>query len=157
VSLFAIQTIDYLSILDTITRRGGSNSERLSTANVVKIVFYLSFLSFILFMIASPWIFGNDRTVPEIPATRTEAEAIEQTKAYLKTVSHRGFRENDPEVNCWETFKEAKFSARYLELYGAWQVDAWYSRVRYYWRVTDSSLEVAPDGLLFTENETIAC
>ena len=152
-----MQTTNHLSILDTITRRGGSNPGRPTTANVVKIVFYLSFLAFILFMIASPWIYGNDRTIPEIPATRTEAEAIEQTQAYLKTVSHPGYRGNDPEVNCWETFKEAKFSARYLELYGAWQVDAWYSRVRYYWRVSDSSLEVAPEGQFFTDNETISC
>jgi len=152
-----MQTTNHLSILDTITRWGGSNPGRPTTANVVKIVFYLSFLAFILFMIASPWIYGNDRTIPEIPATRTEAEAIEQTQAYLKTVSHHGYRGNDPEVNCWETFKEAKFSARYLELYGAWQVDAWYSRVRYYWRVSDSSLEVAPEGQFFTDNETISC
>jgi hypothetical protein len=152
-----MQTTNHLSILDTITRRGGSNPGRPTTANVVKIVFYLSFLAFILFMIASPWIYGNDRIIPEIPATRTEAEAIEQTQAYLKTVSHHGYRGNDPEVNCWETFKEAKFSARYLELYGAWQVDAWYSRVRYYWRVSDSSLEVAPEGQFFTDNETISC
>lgn len=108
-------------------------------------------------MVASPWIFGNERTIPEIPSTRTEAEAIEKTQAYLKTVSHRGFRGQDAETNCWETFKDAKFSARYLELYGAWQVNAWYSRVRYYWRVNDSTLEVAPEGLLFTENEIISC
>ena len=120
----AIQTTNYLSIVDTIIRRGSSNSKPPATASVIKAVFYLSFLALLLFMVASPWIYGNDRTVPEIPSTRTEAEAIEQTKAYLKTVSHRGFRGKDPEVNCWETFEEAKFSARYLELYGEWQVDA---------------------------------
>lgn len=108
-------------------------------------------------MVASPWIYGNDRTIPEIPSTRTDVEAIEQTQVYLKSVSHRGFQGRGPEVNCWETFKEAKFSARYLVQAGAWQVDAWYSRVRYFWRVIDSSLEVAPESQLFTENQTIAC
>lgn len=156
-SLLAIQTINYLSILDTIIRLGGPNSRRSTVVNSLKTVFYLSFLTFLLFMAASPWIFENDRTMPELPSTRTEVEAIEETMAYLKTVSHRGFRGQDPEVNCWEVFKDAKFSARYLDLYGQWQVDAWYSRVRYYWRVFDSSLEVASQSQLFTDNETISC
>ena len=156
-SLLAIQTTNYLSILDSIIHRGDPNSKPLATASLIKAVLYLSFLGLLVFMVASPWIYGNDRTIAEIPSTRTDVEAIEQTKAYLKTVSHRGFRGKDAEVGCWETFKDAKFSARYLELYGAWEVDAWYSRVRYFWRVSDSSLEVAPPGQLFTENETIEC
>ena len=156
-SLIAIQTTNYLSILETITRPGGSNSRPPATKSIIKVVLYLSFLALLLFMIASPRIYGNDRTIPEIPSTRTDVEAIEETKAYLKTVSHRGFQGRDAEVICWETLKEAKFSARYLELYGSWQVDAWYSRVRYYWRVNAASLEVAPEGQLFTTNQTISC
>ena len=109
-----------------------------------------------MFAIVSFFLFDNDRTIPEIPATRTEAEVIGETKAHLETITHLGLKLQDPETTCAETFKDAVFKAEYL-LYGSWRINAYYSGVRYFWRVDDAALEVTQDNFLKSHNDTITC
>lgn len=145
-----------MSILDIVAPRVGRRRRQIQKALLAKTGFYVSVAVFGIFAAASFLLFDNDRTVPEIPATRTEAEVIEETKAYLETITHRGLKLQDPETTCAETFKDAEFKAEYL-LYGSWRINAYYSEVRYFWRVDDASLEVTQDNFLKTTNDTITC
>ena len=123
---------------------------------MAKTGFYVSVAVFVIFVGVSYFLFDKDRTVPEIPATRTEPEVINETRAYLETITHFGLKLQDSETTCAETFQDAEFKAEYL-LYGSWRINAYYSAVRYFWRVDDASLEVTPDGFLKTLNDTITC
>jgi hypothetical protein len=118
---------------------------------LAKAEFYVSVAAFTVFAGASFFLFDKDRTVPEIPATHTEAEVISETKAFLETITHRGLKLQDPETTGAETFKDAEFKAEYL-FYRSWRINAYYSVVRYFWRVDDASLEVTQDGFLTTLN-----
>jgi hypothetical protein len=123
---------------------------------LAKTGFYVSVAAFALFVGVSYFLFDKDRTVPEIPATRTEVEVISETKAYLETITHFGLKLQDPKTTCAETFADAEFKAEYL-LYGSWRINAYYSAVRYFWRVDDVSLEVTQDDFLKTLRDTITC
>ena len=94
--------------------RIGRRRRQIKKALIAKTGFYDSVAAFGVFAAASFFLFDNDRTVPEIPATRTEAEVISGTKAYLETVTHLGLKLQDPETTCAETFKDAEFKAEYL-------------------------------------------
>lgn len=145
-----------MSILDALAPRIGNRRRRLKKSLLAKTGFYVSVAAFAVFAAGSYYLFDKDRTVPEIPATRTEAEVITETKAYLGTITHLGLKLQDPETTCAETFKDAEFKAEYL-LYGSWRINAYYSEVRYFWRVDDASLEVTQDNFLKTTNDTITC
>jgi aspartyl/asparaginyl beta-hydroxylase (cupin superfamily) len=146
----------HLSILDTIAPRIGHSRRRIKKQLLAKTGFYVSVAAFAVFAGVSYFLFDKDRTVPEIPATQTEAEVIGETKAYLEKITHFGLKLQDPETTCAETFKDAEFKAEYL-LYGSWRINAYYSGVRYFWRVDDASLEVTQDNFLKTLNDRITC
>ena len=145
-----------MNILDTVAPRIGQRRRRVRKALIAKTGFYASVGAFAVFAIVSFFLFDNDRTIPEIPATRTEAEVIGETKAHLETITHLGLKLQDPETTCAETFKDAVFKAEYL-LYGSWRINAYYSGVRYFWRVDDAALEVTQDNFLKSHNDTITC
>lgn len=145
-----------MNILDAVAPRVGRRGRQIQKALLAKTGFYTSVAAFTVFATVSVILFENDRTVAEIPATRTEAEVIREVKAYLETITHLGLKLQDPETTCAETFKDAVFKAEYL-LYGSWRIDAYYSLVRYFWRVDDVSLEVTQDKWLRTNNSTITC
>ena len=145
-----------MSILDTIAPRIGSSRRRLRKQLLAKTGFYVSVAAFAIFAGASYFLFDKDRTVPEIPATRTEAEVLGETKVFLETITHFCLKLQDPETTCAETFQDAEFQAEYL-LYGSWRINAYYSGVRYFWRVDDASFEVTKDNFLKTLNDRITC
>jgi aspartyl/asparaginyl beta-hydroxylase (cupin superfamily) len=145
-----------LNILDILAPRVGRNRRQMKKGLLAKTGFYVSVAAFIVFAGVSYFLFDKDRTVPEIPATRTEAEVIGEAKAYLETVTHFGLELKDPETKCAETFEDAVFKADYLK-YGSWRVNAFYMKVRYYWRVDDASLVVTRDDWLKSDNPTITC
>ena len=57
----------------------------------------------------------------------------------------------DAPARWWDVFEDAIFKATYLDR-GSWHVDAWYERVRYYWRVDDKTLAVKGDNWLEPDN-----
>ena len=145
-----------MSILDTIAPRRGPKQRRLTKTFVAKTTFYASVALSALFILGSVILYENDRTVEMIPATRDTFAVIDEVQEYLKIATHRGFLNQDEPASCWDSFEDAEFSARYL-LYGSWQINAYFSRVRYYWRVDDKTLAVTRDRWLSTYTPTIKC
>lgn len=92
----------------------------------------------------------------KIPATHTNIEVLEAVQQYLKTATHRGYSGRDEEVACWAIFKDTEIEVRYLG-YGSWLTNAWYDRVRYYWRVDDETMKVLPERWWEPVNLTIEC
>lgn len=145
-----------MSILDTIAPRRGPKQRRLTKTFAAKTTFYVSVALGALFILGSVWLYENDRTLKEIPATRDTFAVIDEVQEYLKIARHRGFLNQDEPASCWDSFEDAKFSAEYL-LYGSWRIDAYFSLVRYYWRVDDKTLAVTRDRWLSTYTSTIEC
>jgi hypothetical protein len=145
-----------MSILDTIAPRRGPRQRRLTKTLVAKTAFYVSVALTGLFILGSVILFENDRTLEVVPATRDSFAVIDEVQEYLKITTHRGFLNQDNPVSCWDSFENAEFSAEYL-LYGSWQINAFYSRVRYYWRVDDNTMAVTRDRWLSTYTPTIKC
>ena len=133
-----------MGILDTIAPRKGPKQRRLTKTFIAKATLITGVVAIAVFISVSVGLYENDRTVPEIAATRVEDDVIVKVQEYLQTAQHRGFLNQDDPVSCWDVFENAKFGARY-QLYGFWQVDAFYSRVRYFWRVDDVTLKVTRD------------
>ncbi len=119
-------------------------------------MFYTSGTAFFIFVIVAFVIFGPDRELKTIPATRDSSEVIDVVQQYLRTATHRGFSNRGERASCWDIFENEKFGVRYL-LLGSWQVNAWYDTVRYFWRVDDKSMEVTQDHFFKTTNPTIDC
>ena len=145
-----------MSILDTIAPRRGHNQRRWSPSLVAKTGFYVAVAAGALFILGSVILFENDRELTPIPATRDSFAVIDEVQLYLQTVTHRGFLNQSEPASCWVEFGDQEFKAEYLQ-FGSWRVDAYYSLVRYYWRVDDKTLEVARDRWLRTNNPTIDC
>jgi len=145
-----------LSILDTIAPRRGPKQRRLTKSLVAKTGFYVSVAAAAVFMLASVILFENDRVLEQIPATRDSFEVIDEVQLYLQIATHRGFLNQSEPASCWSEFEDKEFTAEYL-LYGSWQINAFYNRVRYYWRVDDRSMEVTRDNWLKTHTPTIDC
>lgn len=144
-----------MSILDTIAPRRGPR-RRLSKSLVAKTGFYVSVAAAAVFVLSSVILFENDRVLEQVPATRDSFAVIDEVQQYLQIATHRGFLNQDEPASCWDAFADKEFGAEYL-LYGSWQVNAFYSRVRYYWRVDDKSLAVSRDGWLKTHTPTVDC
>ncbi len=145
-----------MSILDTIAPRRGPRQRRLTKSLVAKTGFYVSVAAAAVFILVSVILFENDRTLEQIPATRDSFGVIDEVQLYLQIATHRGFLNQDEPASCWDVFAGEEFRAEYL-LYGSWQVNAFYNRVRYYWRVDDRSLDVTRDQWLRTYSPTIDC
>ena len=141
-----------MSILDTIAPRKGPKQRRLTVTFVAKFAFIATVLVFMVFALSSVFTFGQDTTIPTIPETRTSNEVVGVVQDFLKTQTHRGFLNQDEPSNCWDVFHDKEFTARYLQ-HGSWQVDAYYERIRYYWRVDDLSLKVSQDDWVQTRKD----
>ncbi|MDA1279128.1 MAG: hypothetical protein O3B95_03685 [Chloroflexi bacterium] len=148
--------LDSLSILDTIAPRRGPKQRRFGWIFAAKTGFYASAATIVVFTLATFILFDADRTLEEIPATRTSPEVIDAVQEYLRTATHRGFLNQDAPASCWDVFETEEFKVEYL-LYGSWRVDAYYRLVRYYWRVDDKTMEVTRDAWFKTYNPTIHC
>jgi len=145
-----------LSILDTLAPRRGPKQSRLTKSLVAKTGFYVSVAAVAIFMLTSVILFENDRELTPIPSTRDSFTVVDEVQQYLRIATHRGFLNQDEPVSCWNVFESQEFRAQYL-LYGSWQVNAFYNRVRYYWRVDDKTLAVTRDNWLKTFTPTIDC
>lgn len=84
---------------------------------------------------------------------------LEQVHDYLKRTEVKDFVGHAGEFeikNCWTEFESEEFAVEYLD-FGSWRINAFYNKVRYYWRVDDLSLEVTRDAWVRTNNPTILC
>lgn len=84
-----------MSILDTIAPRRGPKQRRLTKTFAAKTTFYVSVALGALFILGSVWLYENDRTVKEIPATRDTFAVIDEVQEYLKITRYRGFLNQD--------------------------------------------------------------
>jgi hypothetical protein len=141
-----------MSILDVIAPRKGPKQRRLTVTFFAKFAFIGTVLVFMGFALASVFTFGQDTTIPTIPETRTADEVVQVIEDFLKTQTHRGFLNQDEPSSCWDIFQDKEITATYLR-HGSWQVDAYYERIRYYWRVDDLSLEVTQDDWVQTRRD----
>jgi hypothetical protein len=145
-----------MSILDTIAPRRGQKQRRYGLIFLSKTAFYATVAGFVLLTAVLVIFFDEPNELNTIAPTRVDSEIIAGVQNYLQTTTHRGFLNQDEPASCWGVFENATFSAEYL-LFGSWQVNAWYDKVRYYWRVDDVSLDVTIDGWLQTYNGTVDC
>lgn len=136
--------------------RRGPGQRRWSLAFAAETLFYVSVVAGALFVLVSFILFDGDRELKPIPATRVEAEVVEQLHEYLKRTDVPAYGDQTQMLNCWAEFGEQEFTVEYLNL-GSWRIDAFYDRVRYCWRVDDLTLEVTRDSWIKTNNPTIAC
>ncbi len=119
-------------------------------------VFYGGFIAFFVYIFVVFTLGEHDRELKVIPATRESSEVIDVVQQFLKTATHRGFSNRDEPSSCWDVFENQIFEARYM-LFGSWQVNAWFSPIRYFWRVDDKSMAVTQDKWLVTTLPTIDC
>lgn len=143
-----------MNILDAIAPRRGPKQRRLTKTFIAKAGFFVAVVAIAIFVLASVILFENDREIEQIPATRDSAEVVGEVQRYLQTASHRGFSNQSEPASCWNEFEDKEFTAEYL-LQGSWQVNAFYSRIRYYWRVDDKTLEVTPDTWVTSRRDVL--
>ena len=134
-------------ILDAVAPRTGPKQRRITVPVVFKSAFYVTALSAAVFTAVVFVLFNRDTTIPEIPSTREADEIQLQVENYLKNSTHRGLDRQDAPLTCWDTFSDKEFKVKYQK-YGSWRVDAFYAKVRYFWRVEDLTLEVTVDDSL---------
>ena len=150
-----------MKILDTIAPRRGPKGRRrlgliLTVQLTAKTTFYVSVVAGAIFVLVAFILFDKDRELKQIPSTRTSAEVIQQVQKYLKNTNVYAYGDRSRTLNCWTEFGEQEFNAEYLNR-GSWRIDAFYDRVRYYWRVDDITFAVTRDPWVKTYNPTIAC
>ncbi len=151
-----------MSILDYFAPRRGHSQSRLTKTLVAKIGFYSSVVSIAVFILVSVLMDEREIPVEPVPAIRNTVEVINEVQLYLQAKMHTGFLNQDESASCWDVFEEKTFKARYLQ-FGSWQIDAFYERARYYWRVNDMTMEVTVDDwrkrrtLLELDQPTIQC
>ena len=150
-----------MKILDTIAPRRGPKGRRrlkliLTVQLTAKTTFYVSVVAGAIFVLVAFILFDKDTELKQIPSTRTSAEVIQQVQKYLKNTNVYAYGDRSRTLNCWVEFGEQEFNAEYLNR-GSGRIDAFYDRVRYYWRVDDITFEVTRDPWLRTYNPTIAC
>ncbi len=121
-----------------------------------KTTFYVSVVAGAIFVLVAFILFDKDRELEQIPTTRTGPQVIRQVQQYLKDTNVYAYGDRSRTLNCWTEFGGKEFTAEYLHR-GSWRIDAYYERVRYYWRVDDITLEVTRDPWLKTHNPTIGC
>ena len=145
-----------MSLLDTIAPPRGPNRTRYGLVFFAKTSFFTGVALYALFVLVSFLLFDNDRELEVIPATRTEAEIFAPVHAFLDDRTVSAYGDTETKIHCGTVFANAEFKAEYLNR-GSWRVNAFYDRVRYYWRVDDLSLAVTRDPWLKTNNPTILC
>ena len=150
-----------MKILDTIAPRRGPNRRRrlgliLTAQLTAKTTFYGLVVAGAIFVLVAFILFDKDRELKQIPSTRTSAEVIQQVQKYLKNTNVYAYGDRSRTLNCWTEFGVQEFNAEYLNR-GSWRIDAFYDRVRYYWRVDDNTFEVTRDPWVKTYNPTIGC
>jgi len=143
-----------------VPRRGPKRRRRLGLILMAqltaKTIFYGSVVAGAIFVLVAFILFDKDRELKQIPSTRTSAEVIQQVQKYLKNTNVYAYGDRSRTLNCWTEFGEQEFNAEYLNR-GSWRIDAFYDRVRYYWRVDDNTFEVTRDPWVKTYNPTIGC
>ncbi len=145
-----------MSLLDTIAPRRGPKQRRFGPIFAAKTSFYVGVALAAVFVLASFLLFDKDRELELIPATRVEAEILSPIQDYLQVTNVHAYGDPSTQLNCGTEFANAEFTAEYLNL-GSWRVNAFYNKVRYYWRVDDVTLEVTRDPWLKTNLPTIDC
>ena len=150
-----------MKILDRIAPRGGPKHRRrlrltLTVQLTAKTIFYVALVGGAIFVLLAYILFDKDRELKQIPSTRTSAEVIQQVQKYLKNTNVYAYGDRSRTLNCWTEFGEQEFNAEYLNR-GSWRIDAFYDRVRYYWRVDDITFAVTRDPWVKTYNPTIGC
>ena len=134
-------------VLDEVVPRTGKKQRRVTVTVGLKTAFYVAVVLAAVFTFVVFVLWADDTTIPEIPATR-DADVVQlQVENYLKNSTHRGLEKQDEPVTCWDTFSDKEFKTEYKN-YGSWLVDAFYEKVRYFWRVDDLTLEVIEDDRL---------
>lgn len=145
-----------MSLLDTIAPRRGPKQRRFGPIFAAKSSFYIGVALGAIFIVGSFILFDGDRELEQIPATRVEAEVLAPVHDFLNARNVHAYNDLSTELNCGIEFADAEFRADYLNL-GSWRVNAWYNKVRYYWRVDDKTLEVTRDPWVRTNLPTIDC
>ena len=134
----------------------GSRWRNLDRIRLARTVFYSGLIAFFIYIFVVYTLGDRSREIEVTPSSHSSAEVIDAVEQYLKTTTHRGFRNQGEPGICWELFEDQQISVRYASS-GSWQVDAWYDLIRYYWRVDDQSLEVTPDRWQQTTLPTVEC
>jgi hypothetical protein len=145
-----------MSLLDTIAPKRGPNQRRFGKLFAAKTSFYVAVFLGAIFVLVAYILYDNDRVLDEIPATRVESEIFQPVYDYLQVTNVHAYGDPSTQLNCGTEFADAEFKAEYLNR-GSWRVNAWYNKVRYYWRVDDLTLEVTRDPWLKTNIATIEC
>lgn len=145
-----------MSLLDTIAPERGPKRRRFGLMFFAKSGFITGVVVYGIFVLVSFFMFDKDRELEVIPATRVESEIIAPVMAFLDSTTVNAYGDPDTQLHCGTEFANAEFGAEYLNR-GAWRVDAFYDRVRYFWRVDDVTLEVSRDPWVKTNNPTIQC
>lgn len=145
-----------MSLLDTIAPKRGPKQRRFGMIFAAKSSFYVAVAVAAVFVLASYMLFDKDRELQVVPATRVESEVFGPVHDYLQVTNVHAYGDLTTQLNCGTEFANAEFRAEYLN-HGSWRVNAWYDKVRYYWRVDDLTLEVTRDPWVKTNNSTIQC
>ncbi|MBT4125571.1 MAG: hypothetical protein HOJ22_01330 [Chloroflexi bacterium] len=145
-----------MSLLDTLAPPRGPNKSRYGVIFFAKASFFTGVALYGLFVLVSFVLFDSDRELEVIPATRVEAEVVAPVLAFLDGRTVGAYGDAETRLHCGTEFADLEFTANYLNR-GSWRVDAFYDRVRYYWRVDDVSLAVTRDPWVKTNNPTIMC
>ena len=145
-----------MSLLDTIAPSRGPNKTRYGLVFIAKTTFFVGVALYAVFALTSFLLFDGDRELEVIPATRVESEIMAPVFAYLDATNVNAYTDLTTQLNCGTVFADAEFKAEYLNQ-GVWRVNAWFNRVRYYWRVDDLTLEVTRDDWVRTTNPTLKC
>lgn len=134
----------------------GPKQRRWSFSFFAHAAFYIFLPAWAFFVLASVLIYDHEPVVEIIPATRDSSAVIDEVQQYLQTATYRGYHNPTESLSCWDRFEDRNFTADYLSN-GSWRVSAFYSGVRYYWRVDDLSMEVSPGRWFTPQVPTIDC
>jgi hypothetical protein len=145
-----------MSLLDTIAPPRGPNRTRYGLIFFAKTSFFVGVALYGVFVLVSFFLFDSDRELEVIPATRVESEVFAPVMEFLDDRTVGAYADHDTKLHCGTEFADAEFKAEYLNR-GSWRVNAFYNRVRYYWRVDDVTLAVTRDPWIKTNNPTIQC
>lgn len=145
-----------MNLLDTFALKKRLMRRRYARSFFAKGAFYALVGFYALFVLITNVFFDEPTVIEVIPATRTEDEISSAVREYLRAKDVRGLNGVPPVVNCGDLFGNLEFTYEYLNR-GSWRANAFYERVRYYWRVDDLSLEVTKDFWVRTYNATVKC
>lgn len=145
-----------MKILESILPSESYGRRNWSFSYFAHAFFYALLPVWIIFTVVAVLVYDHPYVVEVIPATSESSIVIDVVQEHLKTKTYRGYQNPTESLVCWDTFADKTFTAAYLSN-GWWRVSAFYSGVRYYWRVNDLTMEIASGRWFAPQMPTIGC